>query len=310
MDPLRWMPHLRTPNARHLHISFNVTGEGAPAIRAARILVDSATDDTGRELRNDSEPKFYTPSVGRTSGADLQGPPPVSIATTLTESDPAASMIRQLRGRVQMVVPEMNPDATVVIEDLASKLGQRIAAGSLDKARVTLYVFGPGQAKAAAETTGIKNLSFGEQHLSAAQIAQLPAAERAMLLSPPIPEIGPQEILLAVSDPEGLLIGAFFVAADGSPLTYNRNGSSHLESQGWRLSTYRLDRPVSAGLKLVCWLVLDGTILEMPLTFTDVILPPWTAPFRPVQAKPESDQPAPAKQAGQPPEGQIHPQSE
>lgn len=285
MNPLTWSYFIRTPRARHLHLSFRVEGDGATNVRAARVIIDHATDDTGKELRNETPPKFYHAAVGRTSTAELHGPIPPSIEATLTEVAPEATAIKELRGRVHLVVPAMTPDATVIVDHLESRLGSRIETASLSRAHVTLHVFGPGQSAAAADAAHIKNISLAEQYLPAAELAKMPATQREQLLRRPVGEIGDCEVLLAVSDPEDRLVGVEFVAADGSPLVYNRNGVSHLDHQGWRFSTYRLDCPASAGIKLVCWLALDSAIAEIPLIMNDVPLPPWpTAPATPTPA--------------------------
>lgn len=109
----------------------------------------------------------------------------------------------------------------------------------------------------------------------------MPPQQREQMLKRPVPEIGEREILLVVSDPEDRLVDVEFGAADGSPVVYNRNGFPHLENQDWRLSAYRLDQPVSADLKLVCWLAIDPAIAEIPLIMNDVALPPWPAASAP-----------------------------
>lgn len=278
MNPLTWADYVRTPDEHHPHLSFFVGGEAAASVRAARIFIDHAVDDTGHELRAAVEPKFTHVAVGRISEAELRGPLAPQIETNLTAVGPGATKIKKLRGRVQLAIPAMSPDATVVIDNLSARFGQPIDAPPLARAHVVLHLFGPGQAAAAAAIAQIENISFGEAHLSAAQLAQLSDFARAQMLRRPVAEIGPTDILLAISDPEDRLVGVEFTADDGAPLIYNRNGFAHIENNGCRLSSYHLDRAASAGIKLVCSLALDGAIAEIPLIMDEVPLPPLPAP--------------------------------
>jgi hypothetical protein len=291
MEPLTYAAYMREPKERHPRLSFKVGGEVGREVRAARVIITHAVDDTGRELQAPVNPTFFRIAVGSVSGAEFAGPIPLQIECHLSAVAPGAKTLKRVDGRVELVIPAMHPDATAVITNVPTQVGKPVDSELLRKAGITLEIhdrrtYEERMATYLNQAGGFTDYGVGV-YFPASMLATLKPEARAglqkgvdeQLTRSPLPKLGERDIALAVTDPEQRLVGFEFVGGDNSRLTYNRNGWAHYESApGKRLDIYRLQAEIPADLKLVCWLAIDKSLVRIPLEMIDVPLPPVPVP--------------------------------
>ena len=238
-------------------------------VRGGRVTVSHALDDSGAVLTQVTTNKFYSVSVGRIDDSrDLSSREPTPFS--LRGLSKGSSALEFVSGVLELVVPDLDPASTVVVEDIPMKYGSVLTSGALAKAGVTMTVFDKktAYAAAAAKTAGgpqdyDSGILFSTSH-------PLPPGF-------PRPEMEEGDIAVAVDDPEERLVGVELQAADGSPLRYNHGGQYHSSglagSPGRRFDTYRLGANPSGDARLVCWLITPASLLKIPFHIDRLPLP-------------------------------------
>lgn len=100
-------------------------------ISQGRIIVTRAQDDQGVLLQQYGTPMFNPVSVGRVSDEILRSFPHVALETELTLAAPKATTLTELEGHLELVVPDLDADARVVIQDVNTKFGAQLDAEAL-----------------------------------------------------------------------------------------------------------------------------------------------------------------------------------
>jgi hypothetical protein len=285
-EPVTISTYLREPNSRHPRLAFKVGGEMAKEVRAARIIVTRATDDTGRELQGPTKPTFFRTAVGSSSEKEFRGPIPPDVACDLSPVAPEATKLKMVEGRVELVIPAKSRNATVIISDVPSHTGI-VESDALRQAGITLEIYDQAayDARMASyrnQTGGFTEYGMGvmfpesiTSSMSAETRAELQKHVDEQLQRSPLPKLTKRDVALALSDPEQRLIGYEFFAGERRGLIYNRNGWAHYETAaGKRLDIFRLQEDLPADLKLVCWLAINESMVVIPFEMIDIPLPP------------------------------------
>lgn len=253
--------------------SFNVQlqGPGAADVKAGRIVIHHATDDTGSDLKSAIDPTFYHPAVGSISSDDLVRTPFPLLSFALDGVNPAAKKILAVDGVVELVIPRLDPSgAQATVERIPGRIGSPLASGALSGAGVTIvlydkatcdrYLADKGASGGPAEYDG--GDLFGERPQWAPQRLG------------PAPAVTERDLAIGISDPQGKLIGLEFQTADGKPMRYDHNGWYHSSTAaGKRLDVYRVGSNLPADTKLVCWLITPRSLFRQPLQIAELPLP-------------------------------------
>lgn len=292
MEPVTYANYIRDPGARHPHLAFQVRGEVATEVRAARVIITKAVDDTGRELQGPNDPKFLRIAVGSVSRDEYLRPIPPRIECDLSAVAPEAKALRRVEGKVELVIPAMHADAIALIENAPARTGAPVESEPLRKAGITLEILDRRAYEARMssyrdQTGGLTEYGMGV-FLSADMLATMSPKARTdfqkivdeQLTRSPLPRFTDRDLALAIHDPEERLVGIEFMDGHNAPLVYNRNGWGHYANneQKKRLAIYRLEDAIPADLKLVCWLVIDRSLVRIPFEMIDVPLPPVQMP--------------------------------
>lgn len=291
IEPVTIPFYIRTPQERHPHLAFKVGGAVGREVRAARIIITRAVDDTGRELQGSANPPFFRIAAGSVSGADYAGPILPKIECDLSAVAPEAKTLKIVEGRVELVIPTMHPDAVAMITHVPTHIGAPVESEALRKAGITLEIYDRRTYDTRMSTYQNQGGGFTEYGVGVffppSMLATMPPETQTglqkmvdeQLKRAPLPQLTDRDLALALTDPGQRLVGFEFIAGDNTPLTYNRNGWAHYESApGKRLDIYRLGADIPADLKLVCWLAIDKSLAVIPLQLNDLPLPPARAP--------------------------------
>ena len=252
--------------------SFNVKlqGPGAKDVKAGRIIINHATDDTGAELQSALEPTFYHPAVGSISSDDLVRPPPPPLSFSVRDVTLAAKKILSVDGVVELVIPRLDPSgATAVIENVPAEIGSPVKSEALRAAGVTLVMYDkPTCDRYLAD----KNAAGGPQEYDCGDLF---GTRPAWMPAPRVKsEVSAQDLAIGISDPHNNLVGLEFQTADGKPLRYDHNGWYHSDTgTGKRFDVYKLGPSIPADAKLVCWLITPRSLYKIPLKLAELPLP-------------------------------------
>ena len=243
-----------------------LTGPGATDVKAARAQVTTAVDDTGAELGPESAlfsfPLPFATKPKRTGAAI----PPFGVSLRLPAA--GATKLRELNGTIEMVIPSLDPDATVQIDQLPDKLGQPVSSPALAAVGITIIVL--DRHTSALAMADPDDTSGARAFLTNASGKTMPAGKNQTGIS----KMNDRDVALAIYDPHGRLAGLEFQNMYGSALPYNRNGWSHYSvGPGKRFSIYRLNSGLTDEMKLVCWLVTPKSLTSYPLHATNIPLP-------------------------------------
>ena len=255
--------------------SFGVQlqGPGAADVKAGRIILNHATDDTGAELPSAQNPTFYHPAVGSISSDDLVRTPFPPLNFSVTGANPAAKKILAVEGMVELVIPRLDPaGAKAVIENVPAKIGSPVASDALWAAGVTLVIY---DKVACDRYLADKNAAGGPRDYDSGDLFG-PRPAWAPPRIGPAPAMTETDLAIGISDPQGKLIGFEFQTADGRPLRYDHNGwyhSADTDPPKKRLDVYRLESKVPADAQLVCWLITPRSLFKMPLKLAELPLP-------------------------------------
>ena len=261
-------------DARRKEISAPIllTGPAATDVKAARTRVESAVDDTGTELCPESA--LFNFSLPFASAAKRARNAVLPISVSLRPPTAGATKLRELNGTLEMVIPGLDPEAMVQVDQLPAKLGRPVVSPALAAAGITLIVMNKqGSARA---LTDVQDESGARDFLTNVAGQSLTVWKNPANIS----RMNDRDIALAIHDPHGRLAGVEFQTMYGNALPYNHNGWSHYSiAAGKRFSIYRLNSKLNDEIKLVCWLVTPKSVATYPLHIANVPLPAMaTAP--------------------------------
>jgi hypothetical protein len=239
-------------------VAFGLKLQDALAARAfaARVVIDFAEDDTGAHLKQNSGARFFTESVGRVNGDDAMVTSRQPLDFAVEGVTKAAKSLRRVEGFVELVVPDNDPNATVVVEKISTRYGAPLEFPALAQAGVKLVLIGPGGIDSNVQRAGEEGRKFG------------------MALPPDFGRVGANEVGVSVVDPEERIVRMEFQTATGGTLRYNHNGQGHFGYPGGNFHTYGIDEKAATEARFVCWLLTKKSLVRHPLRLADVALPP------------------------------------
>lgn len=137
-----------TSSFAQLSISLELAGTKASDVSAARVTMQKAVDDTGRDLM---DPQAGAPSFAPTTGSFLRSDAasgPASIDLTLLNPARTATKITELRGEVELYMPSKDPDAVALFPKFLSLAGKPLASKALKASGVEISIVSPAQLEA------------------------------------------------------------------------------------------------------------------------------------------------------------------
>lgn len=116
-----------------LEIELKVIGDEVADVAGLRASVIGAVDETGRDvndaLRSDKQTHYANAPV-----------PEKSVRIYLKSPSRRATVLKELIGRLDLFMPKLDPESTVIIDDVASKTGAPLELSMLKNAGVEATV--------------------------------------------------------------------------------------------------------------------------------------------------------------------------
>ena len=250
-----------------LSIQLQLKGSGVEEVKAVRVRVKSAKDDTGAVLykpEKDEKPKdFEEYSTSGHQGPDVRLASPRRDATTV-----------DVTGEVELFLPARDPNTKMKFERFLSGLDKPIANPALKAAKVEITPLSAKEYKTRQE----KNKPTKEQIIAEGKKQGVSDAEiqQALKLMEALASLGgeaPSEtsVLVETKDPDGRIIAIDLVKADGEELRAPSRGSNG--GRDLKLVKIDLAEKPPADAVLVVTLRTPKSVVAVPLNLKGVVLP-------------------------------------
>jgi hypothetical protein len=238
-----------------LEIELRLTGEAADGARGARVAVEKAVDDTGRNLvkeRSDAE------EFAKSSG---DGPPALKVE--LRNPARRATKVSELSGQVEIFAPERDPSAQARVSKLASQMDRPIIASALQAAGAQVMVV----SRKTYESEKKKDTERRKKEAEGAGIAGAMAQAFAGLFEGLFGDIGENDVLLKVDDPGKRVFAIDVLDAKGSPI----DGMGAMKVSSFWILKFPEKLPPDAGLRI--YVLTPKALVTERFALKDVPLP-------------------------------------
>ena len=131
-----------------LDITVQLQGISEADISASRITIRKAVDDTGLDLIDPEagEPQFETTSSAYFKEKDTKTP--ASVAFKLKNPARDAVVVKEVRGEIELYMPDKDKDAVVVLPKFQSLAGKPVTNKALKASGIEVSVIGKAQLEA------------------------------------------------------------------------------------------------------------------------------------------------------------------
>lgn len=250
-----------------LAIELKLEGDAVADVKALRVKLKSAKDDTGASLlRPDSDGK---PKEFEEFGVDRQPKPKISL---LNPSRAASSV--DVVGDVELFIPKRDPGTEQRFEKLLGKLDKPLANGALKSAKVEITpLSGAEFKKRSAKNKPTKEQFVAEGKKHGASDKEI---EDMWKLMQAVSALGPEEpsetnVVFEVKDPDGRMLGLELTDKEGKPISAQmRSSSGGVEAKMMTLG-FSEKPPADAGLLVT--VRTAKSLVTVPLEMKGVPLP-------------------------------------
>ena len=227
----------------------------AKSIRGVR--VQTATDDTGRDLTN-PKPGSATPFAMRTSGGDF-------LAKRVRLRNPArsATVIKLLEGELDLFHPTTENGGKIILKGFQSHPGEFIESADLEKANVKLIYVTKDTEKSAIDRLDQETTRHGD----VAKSGTMPPWRR-MPWGPTYPMDNVKNpVQFMFTDPDGKLADFAFLESSGAVISNRGSG------RGPTFFHAGFDTALPHDAQLVIYLTTPASIKTIPFKLENIPLP-------------------------------------
>lgn len=252
-----------------LEIELKLTGDDLADAKAARLLLKTAVDDTGRDLMPE---KRDDPDFQKAFGSSLP-----DLKAALKNPARAAGAVKEISGEVQLFIPGRDPASTVVVDKLATRWDKAVASPALKTQKIEVRVVSAkahraeaqkGQAEMEKEMEKRK----AEMEKEAKAAGEDPEAIEALMelaqgFLGMMGEVGDNDLILRIKDAENRLLEVEVTDKSGQPIS----SQGTMTSGELRIMNFPEKLPPDAKLKFL--LKTKKAIVATPFSLKEVALP-------------------------------------
>jgi hypothetical protein len=177
-----------------LAISVELPKLQASEVAASRVIVSSATDETGRDL---VDREAQEPQLEPSQRAGMDTPMPAMISVTLKNPDRKATKVKEVRGEIELYMPGKDPNSIAEIAKFASTTGKPLAHKALKANGVEITLLSPAQVEAEKKRRAdAKKKEYAEAGLDAETLESMLKSFLETLL-----QVEETQIVARVKDP-------------------------------------------------------------------------------------------------------------
>lgn len=236
----------------NLELKLKLIGDDSASIRGTKVLLNSASDDTGRNLLLAEEKKDHFEAFDGNRTIDLKFRNPARKAV----------VVKEITGELQLFMPDKDPASTVLVKGFMKTEGRPITDPALAKADISVSVL------TKKEYESIKK----EQEKKVKEAAKKEGLTGAMMsaveaLLGGFFQVGDNDLIFKIDDPSKNLIDMDVI--DVKDAKIQNHGS--MKSGDVTVLSYEEAVPADARLRL--FLKTQKSVVSVPLRLADIALP-------------------------------------
>jgi hypothetical protein len=234
-----------------LNVELKLLGDDVSDIKAVRVLVDKAVDDTGKDLINAEKVEKDFQEIGQYSRTlKLVLKNPARKAATFSFS-----------GSLSSINPSKDPGSKLVFEKVLSKSGAELKNPAFSAAKISFSVM---------TKADVEKAEANKKKTEDAAKAQGPQDGMAQLFQNAFMggmTLGENDLQYKISDPEKKIVSFRLLKPGGEEV----NRSSYMTSGEVRTYSYTESIPADATLEVI--VATDKSLETVPFNFSGVFLP-------------------------------------
>ncbi|MEI6492565.1 MAG: hypothetical protein WCO94_08450 [Verrucomicrobiota bacterium] len=241
-----------------LEVKIKLLGDSVTDAESIRTVINTAVDDTGRDLvdREKQKNEFV-----KKNGQSQQS---WELSVNLKNPARKATVIKELTGEADLLVPKNDPDSIVKIGNFQKYGGQPITAAALSEAGIEIVAYTKEQADA-------------EKAKQAEEAKKNPKANIGEAIAGAFGEMfniggGPNSITVQMKDPKEMVADVEFQDECGNKIKGN-GWSSSGNRKTKESKTYNFQTKLPDTAFLVIYLATPKSVVTVPFTLKDVFLP-------------------------------------
>lgn len=197
---------------KRLEINLELPEIPAADVAAARTVVKSAVDDTGRNLvPDDSEKSSLQPTMQGRPGGAAEKPEPAKVTLELKNPARKANVVASLTGEIELYMPGKDPNSIATVPKFTAQAGKPLASPALKANGVGITVMGKEQLEAEKKRQLDKlKLEAKKQGITGEALEERIADFSSEFLKP-----DEGDVVLKVQGPEGKIQEIAYVDAAG-----------------------------------------------------------------------------------------------
>jgi len=236
-----------------LNVDLKLLGDEVSDIKAIRVDIEKAQDDSGKDLVNPNKVEHRYQEISEYSGKTVK----------LALKNPTRKAANfNLSGTVSAILPIRDPSATITINKVLSQSGSELKNPSLSAAKISFSLFTKADLEKAKEEEKKKAAEASKTQETPTGVTQL--LQSAFMGSG---TLGPNEIQYKVVDPDNKLVSLRLLKANGEEIrrtSYSAFGETR---------NYNYSEAIPADCALELTIATDKSIEKVPFAFTNVYLP-------------------------------------
>jgi len=241
-----------------LEVKIKLLGDSVADAESIRTVINTAVDDTGRDLIDHEKQKN---EFVKKNGQSQQS---WELSVNLKNPTRKATAIKELTGKADLLVPKNDPDSIVKVDDFQKLGGQPIASPALSAAGIEIVAYTKEQADA-------------EKAKQAEEAKKNPKANIGEAIAGVFGEMfnmggGPNSITVQLKDPKEMVADVEFQDESGHKIKGN-GWSSSGDIKTKASKTYNFQSKLPDSTRLVIYLATPKSVVTVPLTLKDVFLP-------------------------------------
>lgn len=194
-----------------LNITLELPKVKSSDVAASRVLITSAVDDSGRDLRDPeaAEPELETNRMGM--GAPDATPMPATVSVLLKNPERKATKVREVRGEIELFMPSKDANSVAEIPKFVSMSGKSLAHKALKANGVEISLLSAAQIEAEKKRRAeAKKKEYEELGFSGDDLANMLTSFLESLFG-----VEESELLARIKDPNKRIQQISYVDAAG-----------------------------------------------------------------------------------------------
>lgn len=251
-------------NFSQLAITLELPKMKSSEVGGARVLVASAVDDSGRDLRDPEAPEPVLESAPRMGKhAPDAATMPATVSVVLKNPDRKATKVRELRGEIELFLPAKDPNSVAEVPKFISTSGKPISHKALKANGIEIALLTSAQIEAEKKRhADAKKKEYAELGFEGEELANMMTSFLESLFG-----VDETELLARIKDPNKRIQQISYIDAAGEEKPVLMR-----DEEGLVYLTTWAGKP-AADWKMRVSMKTSKNIVRYPFALTDVPLP-------------------------------------